>query len=48
MLYELPVDLVPQREEDIAVAAWVAKSSLPGFLKDSFPSIMEVFREARI
>lgn len=48
MMYELPVDLVPQREEDINVAAWVAKSSLPGFLKDSFPSILEVFREAKV
>ena len=48
MLYDQPVDLVPQREEDITVAAWVAKSSLPSFLKDSFPSILEVFREAKI
>lgn len=45
MLYEEPVDLVPQREEDISKAAWVAKSSLPDFLLKTYPSIVEVFRE---
>lgn len=48
MLYNAPVDLTPQREEDIAKAAWVAKSSLPPFLKNTFPSIQEVFREAKV
>lgn len=48
MLYTNPVDLTPQREEDIAKAAWVAKSSLPPFLKNTYPSIIEVFREARV
>lgn len=48
MLYTDPVDLTPQREEDITKAAWVAKSSLPPFLKNTYPSIAEVFREARI
>lgn len=48
MLYTNPTDLTPQREEDISKAAWVAKSSLPPFLKNTFPSIVEVFREARI
>ena len=48
MLYNDPVDLTPQREEDITKAAWVAKSSLPPFLKNTFPSIVEVFREAKI
>jgi len=48
MLYTDPVDLTPQREEDIAKAAWVARSSLPPFLKNTYPSIAEVFREARI
>lgn len=48
MLYTNPVDLTPQREEDITKAAWVAKSSLPPFLKNSFPSIIEVFREAKV
>lgn len=48
MLYTDPVDLTPQREEDISKAAWIAKSSLPPFLKNTYPSIVEVFREARI
>ncbi len=48
MLYTDPVDLTPQREEDISKAAWVAKSSLPPYLRDTFPSIQEVFREARV
>ena len=48
MLYNDPTDLTPQREEDITKAAWVAKSSLPPFLLNTYPSIAEVFREARI
>ena len=48
MLYNDPVDLTPQREEDITVAAWVARSSLPPFLKNTYPSILEVFREAKV
>ena len=48
MLYTNPIDLTPQREEDITKAVWVAKSSLPPFLKDSYPSIQEVFREAKV
>lgn len=48
MLYTQPVDLVPQREEDISKAAWVAKSNLAPYLKDSYPSIVEVFRSARV
>ena len=48
MLYTDPTNLTPQREEDITKAAWVAKSSLPPFLKNTYPSILEVFREARI
>lgn len=48
MLYTEPVDLTPQREEDISKAAWVAKSSLPPFLKNTYPSIAEVFKEAKI
>ncbi|MBO4447707.1 MAG: NUDIX domain-containing protein [Bacteroidales bacterium] len=46
MLYTDPYDLTPQREEDIAKAAWVAKSSLPAFLNNTYPSIVEVFKEA--
>ena len=48
MLYTDPVDLTPQREEDITRAAWVAKSSLPPFLKNTYPSIIEVFRQAKV
>lgn len=48
MLYTDPTDLTPQREEDIAQAAWVAKSSLPPFLLNTYPSILEVFREAKV
>lgn len=48
MRYTDPTDLTPQREEDITKAAWVAKSSLPPFLKNTYPSILEVFREAKI
>jgi hypothetical protein len=48
MLDRKPLDLTPQREEDISKAAWVAKSSLPSFLQNTYPSIIEVFREAKI
>jgi len=48
MLYTDPVDLTPQKEEDISKAAWVARSSLPPFLKNTYPSIAEVFREAKV
>jgi ADP-ribose pyrophosphatase YjhB (NUDIX family) len=48
MLYTVPMDLTPQREEDITKAAWVARSSLPSFLTDTYPSIAEVFREAKV
>ena len=48
MLYTDPTDLTPQREEDITKAAWVAKSSLPNFLLNTYPSIVEVFREAKV
>ena len=48
MLYTDPTDLTPQREEDITKAAWVARSSPSPYLKNTYPSIVEVFREARI
>ena len=48
MLDRKPLDLTPQREEDISKAAWVAKSSLPPFLQNTYPSIVEVFREAKV
>ena len=48
MLHTDPADLTPQREEDITKASWVAKSSLPPYLLNTYPSIVEVFREAKI
>ena len=48
MLDRKPLDLIPQKEEDISKAVWVAKSSLPPFLQNTYPSIAEVFREAKI
>lgn len=48
MLYNDPTDLTPQLEEDITKAVWVAKSSLPPYLLNTYPSIAEVFREARV
>ena len=48
MLDNMPIDLTPQVEEDIAKATWVAKSSLPAFLNNTYPSIAEVFREAKV
>ena len=48
MLYTDPTDLTPQREEDITKASWIAKSSLPPFLRNTYPSILEVFREAKV
>lgn len=46
MYYLKPLDLTPQTDEDITKAAWVAKSSLPPFLKNTYPSIKEVFLTA--
>ena len=48
MLHNDPDDLTPQTEEDITKAAWVAKSSLPPYLLNTYPSIQEVFREAKV
>ena len=48
MLHADPTDLTPQREEDISKAAWVAKSSLPLLLTNNYPSIQEVFKEAKV
>ena len=47
MLHTDPVNLTPQREEDITKAAWVARSGLAHYLKNTYPSIVEVFREMR-
>ena len=43
-----PEDLTPQTEEDISMAAWVKPSNLSTCLNDTYPSIMEVFREAKV
>jgi len=48
MLYTNPLDLTPQREEDISKAVWVARSCIPVYLTNTYPSIAEVFREAHI
>lgn len=48
MLYNQPIDLVPQFEEDIQKAAWVAKSALSEYLIGTYPSITEVFKRAKI
>lgn len=48
MLYTNPLDLTPQREEDITQAAWIARSSIADCLTNTFPSIAEVFREAKV
>ncbi|MCK9625621.1 MAG: NUDIX domain-containing protein [Bacteroidales bacterium] len=48
MLYNAPSNLVPQTEEDIKKATWVAKSSLPKYLADTYPSIIEVFKSEKI
>ena len=47
MLHTDPVNLTPQREEDITKAAWVPRSSLAPYQKNTYPSIMEVFRELK-
>lgn len=44
MSHNDPEDLTPQKEEDISKAVWVARSSLPVYLKNTYPSIQEVFR----
>lgn len=39
-------ECVPQVEEGITEIAWVAKQDLPAFLKQTYPTIIEVFRNA--
>ena len=48
MLYTDHVNLTPQLDEDITKAAWVARSGLSPYLINTYPSIVEVFREAKI
>ena len=38
--------LLPQLEEDISRAEWVAKERLPEYLEGTYPSIVEVFVSA--
>ena len=47
MLCTAPADLIPQREEGITEAVWVAESDLSTCLEHTFPSIVEVFRNAK-
>jgi 8-oxo-dGTP pyrophosphatase MutT (NUDIX family) len=44
MLYTKPTELIPQIEENISKATWISKCSLPIHLKDTYPSIIEVFK----
>lgn len=37
-------DTLPQMEENIEKAVWIKKEDLPKYLKDTYPSIKEVFR----
>lgn len=48
MEYTKPVDLHPQREEDITKAVWIPRSCIAPYLIDTYPSIIEVFRTAGI
>jgi ADP-ribose pyrophosphatase YjhB (NUDIX family) len=48
MLYTKPVDLIPQRDEDITKAVWIPRSCIASYLIDTYPSIIEVFRTAGI
>lgn len=38
--------LLPQQEEDISRAEWVARERLPEYLEGTYPSIVEVFISA--
>ena len=38
--------LLPQQEEDISRAEWVARERLPEYLEGTYPSIVEVFVSA--
>jgi ADP-ribose pyrophosphatase YjhB (NUDIX family) len=39
-------ECIPQTEEGITETAWVAKSELPRYLQQTYPTIIEVFRNA--
>ena len=38
--------LIPQSEEGITQALWVSPTDIPNYLLNTFPSIIDVFREA--
>lgn len=38
--------LVPQKSEHITEARWIDQNSLPEILKDTYPSLLDVFKEA--
>ncbi len=48
MLYTKPIDLIPQRDEDITKAVWIPRSCIASYLIDTYPSIIEVFRSSGI
>lgn len=39
-------EIIPQTEEDIEKIVWVKKDELPHYLKNSYPSIEDVFKSA--
>ena len=39
-------ELIPQTEEQIEKAVWVARQNLPSKLANTYPSIREVFMRA--
>lgn len=41
-------DLTPQSIEDITEAKWVAKEQLADYLQNTFPSIIQVFKESGV
>ncbi|HJV18463.1 MAG TPA: NUDIX domain-containing protein [Sediminibacterium sp.] len=39
-----PQELIPQTEEDIMMIKWVKRESLPEYLNNTYPNIIEVIR----
>ena len=44
MLDSEPIELTPQREEDITKATWLAKSAIPFAMENTYPSIEDVVK----
>ncbi len=42
-----PEVLTPQKEEDITKAIWLAKSMVDAYLTNSYPSILDVFKQVK-